>query len=115
MGNIPTGRRLGDRIQARTRGRIVDAAGCVTDIWIVDQSSTGVRIEAPLGVSIDRKFNLLMGSREVVAEIVWRRGFELGARFVGADEGAANARPEPAAVKKLSLDQLRGLARPGRR
>jgi hypothetical protein len=116
MSNGPMGRRLGKRVAGRTRARIVDLNGCVTDVYVLDLSTSGARIETPLDASIARCFTLKIAGRETEAEIVWRRGRELGARFVVADEAAGKARPLVApAIKKVSLDQLRGLARASRR
>lgn len=112
----PNGRRLGERIAGRMRGRIYDDVGNVTDVYILDHSASGVKIETPLGVSIARRFTIRFNERERFAEIVWRRGRDLGARFVTSHE--ATAKPmsvKPAVIKKVPLDELRGLARGVRR
>jgi hypothetical protein len=112
----PNGRRLGERIAGRMRGRIYDDVGNVTDVYVLDYSASGVKIETPLGASIARRFAIKFDGRENFAEIVWRRGRDLGARFVTGQE--ANAKPtsvKPAVIKKTPLDELRGLARGVRR
>jgi hypothetical protein len=112
----PNGRRLGERIAGRMRARIYDDAGCVTDVYILDHSTSGVRIETPLGVSLPRRFTIRFNNREHFVEIVWRRGRDLGARFVTCGETTAKPMSvKPAATKKTPLDELRGLARGARR
>ena len=116
MANGPIGRRLGERVAGRTRARIVDENGCITDVYVLDLSTSGARIETPLDASIAKQFTLRIAGRETGAEIVWRRGRDLGARFIMADEGAEKVKPQVApAIKKVSLDELRGLARTTRR
>ena len=118
MANEGASRRLGKREQALLRARIIDQAGHVTDVWIRDLSSTGVRLETLPFADVPRRFLLRFhknGNREAEAEIVWRRGVDLGARFVTETEAAPPPRPDAGVhVKKMPLDQLRSIAQRGR-
>jgi hypothetical protein len=111
MGGVG-GRRLGSRTAERIRGRLFDEAGCVVDVYVLDRSSSGVRLEAPFGLALPRRFRLQFKGGKHLAEIIWRRGYELGARFVTEDEvDAAPPRPKPVTIKKTSLAELRRLIR----
>jgi hypothetical protein len=118
MANEGARRRLGKREQAHLRARIIDSAGRVTDAWIKDISATGVRLETMPYVDIPKRFTLRFhkqGNREDVVDLVWRRGTEIGARFVTNAEPTPPVRTDTGAqVKKVSLEQLRSLARGGR-
>ena len=110
-------RRLGERTAGRIRGRIIDDSGCVTDIYVLDHSISGIRIETPLEASISRRFNVKFGDHEHLAEIVWRKGRDLGARYVTAMDEEAFVRPAPVSTpaKRISLAELRNIARPARK
>ena len=105
------GRRLGERTTSRVRGYVLGDGGALTDVYVIDQSITGVRLELPVGVSLTRKFRLKFGDVDTDAEVIWRKGFQVGVRFVreGEEEGCAKA--PPIVIKKMSLSELRGLAR----
>ena len=108
-------RRLGKRRPTLSRARIVDQAGYVTEVWVRDVSSTGVRLETPPYANIPRRFTLLRADRdqrEVEAEIVWRNGVDVGARFVTEKSAASRMKmTSPTPIKKIPLAELRTLAR----
>ena len=105
------GRRLGERSALRVRGCVLGDGDAVTDVYIIDQSISGVRLELPVGVSLTRRFRLKFGETETDAEVIWRKGFQVGVRFVRAGEEEGCAKAPPIVIKKMSLTELRGLAR----
>ena len=70
---------------------IIDAGGNLTDAKIIDLSSTGARIEVGWKIRLPNRFKLkiVRDKQEFFAEIVWRKGYEAGLRFVAADETPA--------------------------
>ena len=111
MARIGNGRRLGERTAMRTRGAIYGDNNSVTDVYVLDQSISGIRLELPVGVSLPRRFTIKIGDIVSEAEVIWRKGFQLGARFVRHDEEEGRAKAPPIVVKKMSLSELRGLTR----
>jgi hypothetical protein len=117
MSNDST-RRLGQRTATRSRARIIDDAGCVTDVIVKDVSPTGVRIEVPAFASLQKQFTIrfTQGGRDALVEVVWRKGSEAGLRYVTELNSAPKPKPVVApAIKKVSLAELRGLAKSARR
>jgi hypothetical protein len=104
-------RRLGDRTAMRARGTILGDNNTVTDVYVLDQSISGVRLELPVGVALTRKFRIRIGELETDAEMVWRNGFQTGVRFVRADEEQGRVKAAPPPIKKMSLAELRSFAR----
>ena len=112
------GRRLGQRREANVAARAIDADGNVTDVTLRDLSPTGARIEIPYGASLPRLF-ILRVSREKTesrVEVVWRRGYEVGLRFVPDVETEAPKAeaPSSAAPSRPRIEDLRKLARTAR-
>lgn len=107
-------RRLGKRAPIDIPARIIDGSGRVTPVMIKDISISGVRIDAPPHAVIPEQFTLYFffdGIHETQAEIAWRSGFDIGVRFLAADETVHAAHTDAAAqVKKISLDDLRKIA-----
>jgi hypothetical protein len=108
-------RRLGQREPTLIRAKLVDQTGYEIGVWVRDLSSTGARLETPPYIDIPKRFMLrkvFKDRDEIEAEIVWRHGVDLGARFVTADDTFARPKPEPALpVTKIPLNELRALAR----
>jgi len=108
------GRRLGERIHARAPGKIVDDANCLTDVTVLDLSSSGARIEIPYAASLPRAFRLRVArdGSERLAEPVWRSGTEAGVRFLCDNDLAAPtpAPLPPPVAPRISLADLRKLA-----
>jgi hypothetical protein len=111
MAQDSNGRRLGERTAMRARGAILGENNAVTDVYVLDQSISGIRLELPVGVSLGRRFSIKIGECLSDAEVIWRKGFQVGARFVRHDEEEGRAKAPPIVVKKMSLAELRGLAR----
>ena len=111
MAQNPNGRRLGERTALRTRGTILGENNAVSDVYVLDQSISGIRLELPTGVTLGRQFTIKIGDMVTDAEVIWRKHFQVGARFVRQDEEEGRAKAAPIVVKKMSLMELRGLAR----
>jgi hypothetical protein len=106
------GRRLGERLASRVVARIIDEGGCVTDARILDISLSGARLETLYGASIPSRFTLraLRDGRDHRVEVIWRRGREVGVRFL-TNEPLPKARPStPVPTQpRLSISDLRKL------
>ncbi len=116
----PTGRRLGDRTPTRMAAKIIDDAGCVTNVSLRDISPSGARIETGYGAVIPRRFVLRLArdGRDCRVELVWRNGVEAGVRFIREDAPVAAPPPRPVAVApaaRVSLADLRKLAMTAKR
>ena len=105
-------RRLGERKPIFVRARLVDDRAQVLKIWIVDISNSGVRLQVPTNADISKQFVLEFvhdGARKVDCEIVWRRGIEMGARFITSD--TEYRRPmKQVETTRLTVSQLRAIA-----
>jgi hypothetical protein len=113
-----TGRRLGDRTPKNMRADMIDAAGCITEVQILDISATGARIELAWGDAVPQRFGLRFGKdhQEHRAELIWRESRYAGVRFIPDDEAQAGQAAKPAAVNKpISLSELRRLGGKARR
>ena len=95
----------------RSRGTILGDNNNVTDVYVLDQSISGVRLELPVGVSLTRKFRIRIGELETEAEMVWRNGFQAGVRFIRPDEEEGRIKAAPIPIRKMSLAELRSIAR----
>lgn len=77
----------------RTRlraGKILDVVnGFLADCRIHDRSSAGARLRVQSGLALTRCLRLYDDERDVLldADIVWRRGLDVGIRFVGDARG----------------------------
>ncbi len=118
MMNTETGRRLGERAVKDSNGRVIDAGGYVTEVKVRDISATGARIEVAIADVIPRRFYFYASRHapEQPAELVWRKGRQIGVRFVNWNEiPAAAPAPVPVAIaiapaNKIPLADLRKLA-----
>ena len=64
--------------------------------------------------AIPRQFKIRFGEYEARGEVVWRKGVDVGIRFVLPDEEEGRVRPRAPEVKKASIEELRTAARPRR-
>ncbi len=95
------------------RARIRTPAGRSIHVAIEDLSASGCRIEKPEYEIIPERFTLRFsdGRADTLAEIVWQKGNSIGAQFIDAAADSPPApRPAPE-VPKISLNDLRRLAR----
>jgi len=113
--NGTNGRRLGLRTPTQSRARVYDSAGRSVEVAIKDLSPTGARLMVASEAAIPRQFVIRFGEYEARGEVVWRKGPDLGIRFILPDEEEGRVRPRaPEPVKKASIDELRTAARPRR-
>lgn len=105
-------RRLGERKLVNGSGRIIDAQKYVTPCRVVDLSNTGARVEVAPQTDVPKQIMLECRGIFRNAETVWRRGGQIGLRFIDAHDAAPpiGKTPLPSA-QRLSLEQLRLLAR----
>lgn len=109
------GRRLGVRTPMQARARVYDTVGRSVEVSIRDISPHGARLLAPAETAIPREFLIRFGEYEARGEIVWRKGENLGIRFVRPGEDEGRVRPQaPAPAKKTTIDELRTATRPRR-
>ncbi len=109
------GRRLGLRTPTQSRGRVYDSGGRGVEVAIRDLSATGARLLVAAETAIPRQFLIRFGEYEARGEVVWRKGADVGVRFVQPDENEGRVRPRPPEpTKKPSIDELRTAARPRR-
>ena len=109
------GRRLGHRTPTQARARVYDSGGRSVEVAIKDLSSTGARLMVAAETAIPRQFKIRFGEYEARGEIVWRKGVDLGIRFVQPDEEEGRVRARaPQLGKKASIDELRTAVRPRR-
>lgn len=95
------------------RARIRMPTGRSILVSIENLSASGCRIEKPEYELIPARFTLRFsdGRPDTQAEIVWQKGNSIGAQFIETAADAPHApRPAPE-VQKLSLNDLRRLAR----
>ena len=103
------GRRLGFRAPTSARARVYDDAGRSVEVLLKDLSAHGARLAAAAEASIPRKFLMRFGEYEARGEVVWRKGGEIGVRFIVPGEEEGRVRPRVAApVKKTPIEDLRG-------
>jgi hypothetical protein len=85
---VPPGKRNSERRRTRLRsGKIADAAGrFIVECMLHDRSEAGARLRPVASAAIPERIVLYDDEREtaVAADIIWRRGLELGCRFTGA-------------------------------
>lgn len=96
------------------RARIAIDNGRTVEVIVRDLSFSGCRVEKPDYAQIPDSFTLTyveIDKPDIEAAVVWRRGNEIGARFLKV-EGAEDApkRTAVAEVQKLSLSDLRKIA-----
>ena len=105
-------RRLGERNPIFLRAQLIDDRAQALKIWIIDLSTSGVRLQVPTNADISKTFVLEFvydGARKVDCEIAWRRGVEMGARFITSE--TEYRRPEkPVETTRLTVSQLRAIA-----
>jgi hypothetical protein len=93
-------RRAAARFNFNRYARIqAEMAGVSRDCLIVDMSTTGVRLHAEVG-EIPADFTLIIADAKPprrACQIVWRLGYEIGAKFIDADRAAVPRSPRPAA------------------
>ena len=114
MGKSGTGRRLGLRTPTQSRGRVYDSGGRSIEVAIKDLSPNGARLMVAAEAAIPRQFKIRVGADEAKGEVVWRKGADVGIRFILPDEEKGRVRPRAPEVKKASIDELRSAARPRR-
>ncbi len=117
MGNRSgtNGRRLGLRTPMQARARVYDTAGRSVEVAIKDLSPNGARLMAASETAIPRQFVIRFGEYEARGEVVWRKGVDVGVRFILPDEDHGRVRPQPVLpAKKTTMDELRSAARPRR-
>ncbi|HRY04190.1 MAG TPA: PilZ domain-containing protein [Beijerinckiaceae bacterium] len=113
--NGTNGRRLGERTPTHSRARVYDSVGRSVEVAIKDISQTGARLQATEETSIPRQFMIRFGQYEARGEVVWRKGIDVGIRFVLPNEEEGRVRPrEPELAKKPTIDELRTAAKPRR-
>ena len=115
MMNTETGRRLGERVVKDSNGRVINAGGYVTEVKVRDISATGARIEVAIADVIPQRFYFYASRHapEQAAELVWRKGREIGLRFVNWNEiPAAAPAPVPVAIAPANKIPLADLRRP---
>ncbi len=109
-------RRLGDRTRNICPARLFDVKGFSFDVTIMDMSSSGARIELPIGVHIPRVFHVQIINSEFdrSAEVAWRRLNMVGIRFVDEAEASSTvaAIHSETKSKRLTLTDLRMMVRP---
>lgn len=113
--NGTNGRRLGVRTPTQTRARVYDSGGRSVEVSIRDLSPNGARLSVAAETAIPRQFVIRFGEYEARGEVVWRKGAEMGIRFVTPDENEGRVRPRaPEIAKKPTIEELRGATRPRR-
>lgn len=105
-------RRFGKREAVLIRARVRTPAGRAIDVVVQDLSERGCRIEKPEYEMIPQCFALKFpdGRPDRQAEIVWRIGNSVGAKFADVATEAAPAHRAAPEIQKLSLGDLRRLA-----
>ena len=113
--NGTNGRRLGQRTPTQTRARVYDSGGRSVEVTIKDLSPNGARLFVAAETAIPRQFVIRFGEYEARGEVVWRKGVDVGIRFVLPNEEEGRVRPRaPEPGKKASIDELRTATRPRR-
>lgn len=113
--NGTNGRRLGQRTPTQTRARVYDSGGRSVEVTIKDLSPNGARLFVAAEASVPRLFVIRFGEYEARGEVVWRKGPDMGIRFVAPDENDGRVRPRaPEVAKKTTVDELRAATRPRR-
>jgi len=109
------GRRLGVRTPTQTRARVYDSGGRSVEVSIRDLSPNGARLMVAAETAIPRQFVIRFGEYEARGEVVWRKGADMGIRFITPNENEGRVRPRaPDLAKKPTIDELRTAARPRR-
>ncbi len=113
--NDTNGRRLGVRTPTQTRARVYDSGGRSVEVSIRDLSPNGARLMVAAETAIPRQFVIRFGEYEARGEVVWRKGADMGIRFVTPNENEGRVRPRaPDLAKKPTIEELRTAARPRR-
>ena len=113
--NDTNGRRLGVRTPTQTRARVYDSGGRSVEVSIRDLSPNGARLMVAAETAIPRQFVIRFGEYEARGEVVWRKGADMGIRFVAQDENEGRVRPRaPEPAKKPTIEELRTAVRPRR-
>ena len=80
-----------------------------------DLSPHGARLMVAAETAIPREFVIRFGEYEARGEVVWRKGADIGIRFILPDEDEGRVRPQaPQPARKATIDELRTAARPRR-
>ncbi len=109
------GRRLGVRTPTQTRARVYDSGGRSVEVSIRDLSPNGARLMVAAETAIPRQFVIRFGEYEARGEVVWRKGADMGIRFITPNENEGRVRPRaPGLAKKPTIEELRTAARPRR-
>lgn len=113
--NDRNGRRLGVRTPTQTRARVYDSGGRSVEVSIRDLSPNGARLMVAAETAIPRQFVIRFGEYEARGEVVWRKGADMGIRFITPNENEGRVRPRaPDLAKKPTIEELRTAARPRR-
>ncbi|MFO1135700.1 MAG: PilZ domain-containing protein [Rhodoblastus sp.] len=113
--NDTNGRRLGVRTPTQTRARVYDSGGRSVEVSIRDLSPNGARLMVAAETAIPRQFVIRFGEYEARGEVVWRKGADMGIRFITPNENEGRVRPRaPDLAKKPTIEELRTAARPRR-
>ncbi len=113
--NGTNGRRLGQRTPTQTRARVYDSGGRSVEVTIKDLSPNGARLFVAAEASVPRQFVIRFGEYEARGEVVWRKGPDMGIRFVTPNENDGRVRPRaPEVARKTTIEELRTATRPRR-
>jgi hypothetical protein len=113
--NGTNGRRLGQRTPTQTRARVYDSGGRSVEVTIKDLSPNGARLSVAAEAAVPRQFLIRFGEYEARGEVVWRKGADMGIRFVTPDENEGRVRGRaPEVVRKPTIEELRTVTRPRR-
>ena len=113
--NDTNGRRLGVRTPTQTRARVYDSGGRSVEVSIRDLSPNGARLMVAAETAIPRQFVIRFGEYEARGEVVWRKGADMGIRFVTPNENEGRVRPRaPDLANKPTLEELPAAAPPRR-
>lgn len=94
-------RRKSPRLAFNRYARIqFEGSGATRDCLIVNMSDDGVRLHSEV-TDLPAEFTLVMSDAQPprrLCRVIWRLGFEFGAKFVDADRAAVPRRPMPASA-----------------
>ena len=106
-------RRFGRREAVEIRARLLTEAGRPVEVLVRDLSFSGCKLEKPDYAQVPDTFTLSyvgIDKPDVDVAVVWRRGNEIGARFLTTEESHAPKRTPAVEVQKLSISDLRKIA-----
>ena len=106
-------RRFGRREAVEIRARLLTEGGRAIEVVVRDLSFSGCRIEKPDYAQVPDTFTLSyigIDKPDVDVAVVWRRGNEIGARFLSTEESHTPRRAPVVEVQKLSISDLRKIA-----